>query len=80
MDRMCCESRLPPKPCAHMPIDAVSDPYMGPGIGGLGPTLQSYQAHERVNPQTVDMVLRSLNHLLIFHRRDLFSHVQISRS
>ena len=59
--------------------DAVHTPRAGSGIGGLGANVRIYGAHHRFFPRTIDMVLRSLHHLLIFHRGVLFSDRGISR-
>ena len=62
---------MPPKPFVCMPSDAVHDSYAGPGIGALGPCSQNYRAHHRIFRGIGDIVLRSIDPLLIFQRERL---------
>ena len=59
--------------------DATHPPYAGPRIGGLGPNVRIYGAHHRFTRRVFDIVLGSLHHLLIFHRRKQFSYVRVPR-
>ena len=55
-----------------MRSDAVHCPYTGPRISDLGPNVRIYGAHHRFFPWIIDMVLKSLHHMLIFYRRKYF--------
>ena len=73
-------SRVPPKPCAHMPSDAVRRPYTGPRIGGLSPTSPSFVGRHRVFLWSIDTVLISIDPKLIFCPRGIiFSPFRGSR-
>jgi len=56
-------------PLMDMANVTVSTLVAGPQIGGLGPNVRIYGAHHRFFPWIIDMVLRSLHHVLIFYRR-----------
>ena len=65
------QSRALSLPCTHILSDAVSDPYTGPGRGGLNLTLAIYPAHHRFIRRVIDIVLRTLDPFLIFQRETL---------
>ena len=70
---------LTPWPHMDMVNVAVSHLVAGPRIGGLGLCLAICGAHYRFVPGIIDMVLRSLDHLLNIERRILNLYVRIPR-